>query len=97
MNERLIEFLQSLTATGAWICGLFFIRFWRETRDSLFAFFAAAFWLLALSWMLLALFNPTGEGRRSVYRLRLLAFLLIVLGMVQKNRQKHSRARFETA
>ena len=30
------------------ISGLFFVRFWKETRDGLFASFAAAFWLLAL-------------------------------------------------
>ncbi|WP_436040821.1 DUF5985 family protein [Rhizobium sp. LjRoot98] len=33
---------------------MFFIRFWRRTRDALFAAFAAAFWLLALNQALLA-------------------------------------------
>ena len=28
--------------------GLFFLKFWRNTLDRLFAFFAVAFWLLAL-------------------------------------------------
>ena len=27
--------------------GLFFLRFWRQTHDRLFAMFAAAFWILA--------------------------------------------------
>jgi hypothetical protein len=86
MTDRLIAFLQAVSATGAWVCGLCFLRFWRASRDALFAFFAGAFWLMALSWVLLALINPTGDGRPYVYAVRLLAFLLILAGMVSKNR-----------
>jgi len=86
MVENLITFLQAVSATGAWVCGLLFIRFWRATADALFAYFAAAFWLLALSWALLAIVNPTGESQPYVYGIRLVAFLLIIAGMIQKNR-----------
>ena len=63
MRLALIPFLQTVSATAALASGLFFFRFWRESHDRLFAFFGAAFWVLALSWALLALVNPSDEAR----------------------------------
>jgi hypothetical protein len=82
----IIPFLQTVSATAAVAAGLFFFRFWRESRDRLFAFFGAAFWVLAVSWVLLALINPSAETRPYVYAIRLLAFLLLIVGMIDKNR-----------
>lgn len=82
----IIPFLQTISATAAVAAGLFFFRFWRESRDRLFAFFGAAFWMLAVSWALLALINPSDETRPYVYAIRLVAFLLMIVGMVDKNR-----------
>ena len=86
-SEHVVVFLQGISATGAWVSGLVFLRFWRETRDALFAFFAAAFWLLGASWTALALFSPTDDARAYVYSLRLLAFVLIIVGILVKNRE----------
>ena len=33
-------------AMACWVAGLFFLRFWRLSRDRLFVFFVLAFWLL---------------------------------------------------
>lgn len=88
MKPQHVVFLQAVSATGAWVAGLFFLRFWRESGDRLFAFFAAAFWLLALSWALLALISPTEETRPYIYAIRLVAFLLIIGGIVEKNRSQ---------
>lgn len=88
MNHDLIIFLQGISATAAWVGGLFFLRFWRDSRDALFAFFGAAFWMLSLSWALLAIFSPTEDTRPYIYSLRLVAFLLIIGGMVAKNREE---------
>jgi hypothetical protein len=82
----LIPFLQTVSATASLASGLFFFRFWRESGDRLFAFFGAAFLLLAVSWALLALINPSDETRPYVYAIRLIAFLLMIVGMVDKNR-----------
>ena len=89
MND-LIVFFQGISATGAWVAGLFFLRFWRDSRDPLFGFFGAAFWLLALSWSLLAMFSPTEEARPYIYGLRLIAFSLMIAGMIGKNREARS-------
>ena len=86
MTSAMVPVLQAVTATAAWVIGLVFLRFWRRTADGLFALFSAAFWLLALSWLLLALFSPTEESRPYVYAIRLVAFLLIIVAVVQKNR-----------
>lgn len=86
MTAEAVALLQAISATAAAANGLFFVRFWRNTGDTLFAFFGAAFWLLASSWALLAFLKPAGEMRASVYAIRLLAFLLMIAGMIMKNR-----------
>jgi hypothetical protein len=67
------------------VAGLFFLRFWRETRDRLFAMFALAFWVLGVNWLGLAL-SEQPETRTFFYVLRLLAFVLILVAIVDKNR-----------
>ena len=86
MNHDLITFLQGISATAAWASGLLFLRVWRQSHDSLFGFFEGALWLLAASWALLAVFSPTEETRPYIYGLRLVAFVLFIVGMVAKNR-----------
>jgi hypothetical protein len=82
--------MQAVAGTAALVAGLCFLRFWRDTRDRLFVFFAVAFWLLALCWMLLALLSPTEETRPYVYAIRLAAFGLIIAAIVDKNREARS-------
>lgn len=65
--------------------GLFFFRFWRQTRDRLFAMFALAFWVLAVNWLALAVVG-TSELRPMLYAVRLVAFSLIIVAIVDKNR-----------
>lgn len=88
MTPNVIGFLQTVSATGALVASLFFFRFWRDSGDRLFAFFGAAFGLLALSWTLLGLLSPTDEARPYVYAIRLVAFLLIIVAVIDKNRAK---------
>jgi hypothetical protein len=79
-------FLQGFSAAGALVAALLFLRFWRESGDRLFAFFSAAFGLMAVSWGLLGLFSPTEETRPYIYAVRLAAFLLLIIAVVDKNR-----------
>ena len=78
--------LQAIAATAAAANGLFFFGFWRRSGDALFGYFGGAFVLLSLSWLLLALFSPHGEAESYIYAIRLLAFLLLIAGMIAKNR-----------
>jgi len=75
------------TAMGCWIAMLFFLRFWRESRDRLFGMFSAAFLLLGLSRFGLVLSHDPSEGDTFLYWLRLAAYLLILVAIVDKNRR----------
>ncbi len=81
-----LVFLHGLSAMGLFVAGLFFLRFWRDTRDRLFAILAAAFWTLAANFFVLGLVQPGDETRHYAYLLRLAGFLLIIWGVVDKNR-----------
>jgi hypothetical protein len=71
---------------GYAVAGLFFLRFWRETRDRLFLIFAGAFWLLGLQRLALALSRDLVEDHTGLYLIRLFAFLLILGAIIDKNR-----------
>ena len=79
------QFLLGVLVMASAAVGAFFLRFWRRTRDRLFLIFALAFWLLGLNWLLLA-FVQADETRTWLYLLRLVAFCLIIYGIVDKNR-----------
>jgi hypothetical protein len=86
MTGTLQTFLQGAAAAGSLVAALFFLRFWTRTRDSFFLFFSAAFLIEGLSRVPLA-FEQTGDETEPLYYLpRLLAYSLIVLAVVLKNR-----------
>ncbi len=79
-------FLWGASAAVSWTIGLFFLRFWRDTRDRFFLLFATAFWVLALNWVGLALTDPRDEARMLLYVIRLFAYLAVLAAIVDKNR-----------
>lgn len=83
----MFAFVSGLITMGFLVSGLFFVRFWIRTQDTLFAAFAAAFWLLAANQALLALSNLPVEERSWMYLLRLAAFAIIIVAIALKNRR----------
>lgn len=83
----LYDFLSGAVAMGFAACALFFLRFWKRTREELFLAFAVAFLLLGAGQTILALGSIPTEERGSIYLLRLVAFLLILIAIYRKNRQ----------
>jgi hypothetical protein len=79
------QFLLGVLVTSCASAGVFFLRFWRRTADRLFLAFALAFWMLGLNWLLLAIVEKD-EVRTALYVIRLLAFVLILVAILQKNR-----------
>jgi hypothetical protein len=71
-------------AAGYAVAGLFFLRFWRDTRDRLFALFAVAFLVLAVNRAAGALLPA--PHRDPVYWVRFAAFVLFLAAIVDKNR-----------
>jgi hypothetical protein len=76
-------FIWGASAAASWAIGLFFLRFWRDTRDRLFAFFALSFFMMAVNRVGLAV-QPADE-REPLYWIRFLAFALILIGILDKN------------
>jgi hypothetical protein len=80
------QYLCGALAMSAVVVALFFLRFWRVSRDRLFVYFTAAFVLLAANWTALAAIAPSRESRHFVYLIRLVAFLLLAFGIWDKNK-----------
>ena len=72
-------------AMGYIVAAMFFLRYWRESRDRLFAFFSLAFLLLALQRIILPFIAD--DQLELAYTVRVVAFLMIIVGIVDKNRR----------
>ena len=74
-------FVSGMLCASYLVAALFFLRFWRDGRDRLFLFFSGAFALLAVHRLVLTVAEVDTPG----YVLRLVAFLLILGGIADKN------------
>jgi hypothetical protein len=83
----MVTFLYGAAAMGCAVIGLFFWRFWRQSVDRLFLMFALAFWILAIDRAVLGLVSVASEWREYIFLMRLVAFCLILYGIVDKNRK----------
>ena len=81
------QFLWGMLCMAHLVAALLLLRFWRVSGERLFLFFACAFAALCLNWLGLALIDPGQELRHYVYLVRLLAFVLLIAGIVDKNRR----------
>lgn len=81
------QFLAGATAVSLFIAALFFLRFWKKTHDRLFLFFSSAFLVLMAERIIRASMAVENEWAPYVYTVRLFAFILIILAIVDKNRR----------
>ena len=80
-------FLLGIIATASLVAGSYFLKFWRQTRDPLFLAFAAAFLIESINRTCF-LFVPRPEsGSVTLYFVRLLSYLLILVAIAYKNRK----------
>lgn len=82
----LFDFLSGAITLGFLVAALFFLRFWRKTRDGLFLAFAMSFALLGIGQGVQALANIPQEERSYIYLIRLAAFTIILIAIFRKNR-----------
>lgn len=87
MEDSVTGLVAGALSAGYAMAALFFARFSRDTGDRLFVFFAIAFALLAFQRVALALTADSGSLGTALYAVRLLAFLLILYAIVDKNRK----------
>jgi hypothetical protein len=84
----MVQFIWGALTMGTWTVALYFLRFWRTTRDRLFGGFAAAFAVLGVNWLFLAIFEPSKENQHYFYLVRLAAFILLIASVIDKNRSR---------
>ncbi len=74
-------------ATASLIAGLFFLRFWRASRDRFFLFFALSFLIEGLNRFALYALAGLDDASPIYYVIRLVAYGLILAAIIDKNRK----------
>jgi hypothetical protein len=70
-----------------WVAAAIFLRFWRQTRDRFFLYFALAFVVFGFSRMPRALLDPDSAWAMYPFLVRFVAYTSILLAIVDKNLQ----------
>jgi uncharacterized membrane protein HdeD (DUF308 family) len=78
-------FLLGVIATSSLTAGVFFLKFWKQTRNSLFLAFGLAFLVEGLNRCAVLLLEKANDGSPYIYLVRLLAFLLILAAILRNN------------
>ena len=84
--QEISAILSGAILLGYLLASIFFIRFWRQTRERLFACFAVAFFILFVERILLIPSSPFYSHSPHLYLTRLVAFVMIIWGIWDKNR-----------
>ncbi|EYF03357.1 DUF5985 family protein [Chondromyces apiculatus] len=84
------EYIAGASTLGYAVVAMFFLRFWRQTSDRLFAIFSASFWLLCIGRITVHAVRVADDHLHYLYLFRLLAYVLILYAIIDKNRAKPS-------
>lgn len=85
MSETAGSLLMGAVAMASFVAMLFFLRYWRQTRDGFFLLFAISFGLDAATRAVLGLWHLSEEAEPLAYLARLVTFGLIIAAIVRKN------------
>lgn len=83
MTETVLAMERGALTFACVIAAVFFLRYWSNTRDRFFLWFAGAFTTFGLNWFFAAFIG--GENTHLVYIARLVGFLMIIAAIVGKN------------
>jgi Family of unknown function (DUF5985) len=83
---KMHEMLLGAIATASMVAALFFLRFWKSTRDRFFLYFAMSFCIEGCNRVLLELMGGLREDAPAYYLIRLVAYGLILIAILDKNR-----------
>lgn len=78
-------FLLGVITAASFTAMLFFLRFWKDTRDSLFAAFAFFFLVEGADRVVLSTMKHPNEGSPWIYVARLIALLVLLAAIIRKN------------
>ena len=82
------QMLTGAIALGSLLAALFFLRFWRQTRDKFFLYFALSFPIEGCNRIALGLVLHADESEPLFYCVRIVAYGLILVAIWQKNRPR---------
>lgn len=80
-----VAFMLGLISALSLMAAVYFLRFWRDTRDVFFVPFAVFFFVEAVTRVVLVFSPHPNEGSAWIYISRLLALVLILTGILYKN------------
>lgn len=86
MQTLYVALLGSLVASCAYAAVLF-LRFWHRSRDRFHLFMVASMVLLAANWVAVMSIRLSSEAHSEIYLVRLAAFLVILVGIIDRNRR----------
>lgn len=89
--EHVADVLAGATAMASFAVALFFLKFWRRTRDSLFLLFAAAFTVDAVGRLMLSVVQVSDTAEPIYFLPRLVTFALIAIAIINKNTSSKGR------
>jgi hypothetical protein len=78
-------FLIGVLSTAFVTAAVFFLRFWRDTRDRFFLAFAASFLIEGLSRVVVLFVDRPSQPPTAVFVVRLFASGLIIWAILRKN------------
>lgn len=89
-----VGFLSGIAMATFAFSGLFFLKFWRASKDRFFLMFSIACGLISLERLVAyfvvgtreALWSPAVESSSWVYVIRMAAFIAIIIAFWEKNR-----------
>jgi hypothetical protein len=82
------ETLLGAIAMASFAAGLFFLRYWRASRDRFFLYLMLSFWIEAANRVQMALVQSHSEDAPLQYLVRLLSYGLILAAVWDKNRPR---------
>lgn len=87
MSSDVSHMLVGAIAASSFAIGLFFLRYWRSSRDRFYLLFAASFFIEAVNRAAMGMIGKT-ETEPLHYGIRFIAYGLIVLAIWDKNRRR---------
>jgi len=85
------SWMNGAISMGSFVVGLYFIAFWRETRQRLFVYFAGGFMVLAVHRVIFAITSEDPVWEEFSLSLRLVGYLIILAGIVDRRMAREIR------
>ena len=83
----IVGFLIGVIVTASLTASLYFLKFWKQTRDPLFLAFSAAFLIEGINRLPRLFVDHAAESSPTTYLVRGFAFLLLLGAILYKNRR----------